>query len=132
GRILLDQFERRAHAERLAEPHARPHACRLRGGGHGADERVRPRERSQRRRPGRKAWPLPKRRPQLESRDEDAGDHRNVCSTPENTFLSRLLQTGDMPPAENKALVRRFYEEAWAGGELGVIDELFDDDYVRH
>ncbi len=37
-----------------------------------------------------------------------------------------------MPPAENKALIRRFYEEAWARGELGVIDEVFADDYVRH
>src|SRR5713226_4173942 len=37
-----------------------------------------------------------------------------------------------MPPAENTALVCRFYEEAWANGALGVIDELFADDYVRH
>jgi steroid delta-isomerase-like uncharacterized protein len=37
-----------------------------------------------------------------------------------------------VPPAENKALVRRFYEEAWAKGELDVIDEVFANDYVRH
>ena len=37
-----------------------------------------------------------------------------------------------MAPADNKQLVRRFYEEAWRDGELGVIDELFADDYVRH
>ena len=32
----------------------------------------------------------------------------------------------------NKALVRRFYEEAWDQGRLDIIDELFADDYVRH
>ena len=37
-----------------------------------------------------------------------------------------------MSPAENKALVRRFYKEAWANGELEVIDEVFANDYVRH
>ena len=37
-----------------------------------------------------------------------------------------------MPPAENKALVRRFYEEAWDQGQLGVIDELFAENYLRH
>jgi steroid delta-isomerase-like uncharacterized protein len=37
-----------------------------------------------------------------------------------------------VPPAGNKALVLRFYEEAWAKGELDVIDEVFADDYVRH
>ena len=37
-----------------------------------------------------------------------------------------------MTPSENKALVRRFYEEAWGQGELAVIDDIFADDYVRH
>ena len=37
-----------------------------------------------------------------------------------------------MPPIENKALVRRFYEEAWDQGRLGVIDEVFADNYRRH
>jgi steroid delta-isomerase-like uncharacterized protein len=33
----------------------------------------------------------------------------------------------------NKELIRRFYEDAWNGGKLGIIDELFADDYVlRH
>ena len=32
----------------------------------------------------------------------------------------------------NKALVRRFYEEAWARGNVDVADELFADDYERH
>ena len=33
---------------------------------------------------------------------------------------------------ENKALVRRFYEEVWARGNLDVADEVFADEYVRH
>ena len=37
-----------------------------------------------------------------------------------------------MTPDGNKALVRRFYEEAWGRGDLDVIDDLFADDYVRH
>jgi steroid delta-isomerase-like uncharacterized protein len=37
-----------------------------------------------------------------------------------------------VPPSENKALVRRFYEEAWGQGKLDVIDEVFANDYVRH
>jgi steroid delta-isomerase-like uncharacterized protein len=37
-----------------------------------------------------------------------------------------------MSAGANKVLVRRFYEEAWAKGELDVADELFADDYVRH
>ena len=32
----------------------------------------------------------------------------------------------------NKALVRRFYEEVWAKGNLDVADEVFADDYERH
>ena len=32
----------------------------------------------------------------------------------------------------NKALIRRFYEEAWARGEMAVVDEVFADDYERH
>jgi steroid delta-isomerase-like uncharacterized protein len=37
-----------------------------------------------------------------------------------------------VPPDVNKALVRRFYEEAWDQGMLDVIDELFAEDYLRH
>src|SRR5258708_23565326 len=37
-----------------------------------------------------------------------------------------------MSPAENKALIRRFYEEVWNQGHLDVADEVFADDYVRH
>jgi steroid delta-isomerase-like uncharacterized protein len=32
----------------------------------------------------------------------------------------------------NKALVRRFYDEVWAKGNLEVADELFADEYERH
>ena len=37
-----------------------------------------------------------------------------------------------MAAAENKALVRRFYEEVWDKGNLEVCDEIFAEDYVRH
>jgi hypothetical protein len=33
---------------------------------------------------------------------------------------------------ENKALVRRFYEEVWDRGNLDVADVVFAADYVRH
>jgi steroid delta-isomerase-like uncharacterized protein len=37
-----------------------------------------------------------------------------------------------VPPSENKALVRRFYDEAWDQGKLDVIDDVFAENYVRH
>jgi len=33
---------------------------------------------------------------------------------------------------ENKALVRRFYDEVWSKGNVDVAEELFSDDYERH
>jgi steroid delta-isomerase-like uncharacterized protein len=33
---------------------------------------------------------------------------------------------------DNKALVRRFYDEVWARGNLDVADDVFADEYVRH
>jgi steroid delta-isomerase-like uncharacterized protein len=33
---------------------------------------------------------------------------------------------------DNKALVRRFYEQAWDRGNTDVAFEVFADDYVRH
>src|SRR5436190_12332053 len=33
---------------------------------------------------------------------------------------------------ENKALVRRFYEEVWNRGNVDVAKEVFADDYVRN
>jgi steroid delta-isomerase-like uncharacterized protein len=32
----------------------------------------------------------------------------------------------------NKALIRRFYDEVWARGNLDVADEVFADEYLRH
>jgi steroid delta-isomerase-like uncharacterized protein len=33
---------------------------------------------------------------------------------------------------ENKALIRRFYEEVWNKGNVAVIDDIFAPDYIRH
>ena len=33
---------------------------------------------------------------------------------------------------ENKAVIRRFYEEVWGKGDPDVSAEVFHDDYVRH
>jgi len=37
-----------------------------------------------------------------------------------------------MAAEDNKALIRRFYEEVWGKGNLDVADEVFASDYVRH
>jgi steroid delta-isomerase-like uncharacterized protein len=37
-----------------------------------------------------------------------------------------------MGEVENKALVRRFYEEVWDRGNVDFAHEVFHDDYVRH
>jgi steroid delta-isomerase-like uncharacterized protein len=37
-----------------------------------------------------------------------------------------------MAAEDNKALVRRFYEEVWRKGNYQVADEVFAPDYVRH
>jgi len=37
-----------------------------------------------------------------------------------------------MGVAENKELVRRFYEEVWDRGNVDFVYEVFADDYVRH
>lgn len=37
-----------------------------------------------------------------------------------------------MDPAANKRLVQRFYEEVWAGGNLGFAEQVFAPDYARH
>ena len=33
---------------------------------------------------------------------------------------------------ENKAIHRRVYEEIWNKGNLDIVDEIFDDDYIYH
>jgi len=33
---------------------------------------------------------------------------------------------------EQKALIRRFYDEVWGSGKLDVADDVFADEYVRH
>lgn len=37
-----------------------------------------------------------------------------------------------MSPEENKAVIRRFLEEVFGGGDLELVDELFAPDYVLH
>jgi hypothetical protein len=37
-----------------------------------------------------------------------------------------------MPAPENKALVRRFYEQVWDKRNLDVCEEVCAADYVRH
>jgi steroid delta-isomerase-like uncharacterized protein len=37
-----------------------------------------------------------------------------------------------MTPQQNKALIRRFYEEVWGKGNLAVVDDVFAADYTRH
>ncbi len=37
-----------------------------------------------------------------------------------------------MEAEANKVLVRRFYEEVWARGNVAFAHEVFADDYVRH
>lgn len=37
-----------------------------------------------------------------------------------------------MGAEENKALVRRFYDEVWAKGNVEFAHDVFQDDYVRH
>lgn len=37
-----------------------------------------------------------------------------------------------MSTEENKALIRRVFEEVWNAGNLDLVDELYHPDYVRH
>jgi steroid delta-isomerase-like uncharacterized protein len=37
-----------------------------------------------------------------------------------------------MSAEDNRALIRRFYDEGWTQNDLGVYDELVTDDFVDH
>jgi predicted SnoaL-like aldol condensation-catalyzing enzyme len=37
-----------------------------------------------------------------------------------------------MSVEENKAIVRRVFEEIWNKGNLALVDELYASDYIRH
>jgi steroid delta-isomerase-like uncharacterized protein len=37
-----------------------------------------------------------------------------------------------MSTAENKALLQRYFEEAWNKGNLSVLDEIIAPDYINH
>ena len=37
-----------------------------------------------------------------------------------------------MSGEEHKAVVRRLLEELWSGGDVGMADELFTDDFLHH
>jgi predicted ester cyclase len=47
-------------------------------------------------------------------------------------MIGRLGSEGTMSADENKALIRRFYEEVWDKGNSDFAYEVFADDYVRH
>jgi steroid delta-isomerase-like uncharacterized protein len=46
--------------------------------------------------------------------------------------LSRRGEKVSVSASENKATVRRVYDEVFNQGNLSVVDELFDPDYVLH
>jgi len=47
-------------------------------------------------------------------------------------MIGRQEEEEAMSASENKALVRRFYEEVWDRGNSDVAYEVFADDYIRH
>ena len=50
----------------------------------------------------------------------------------ERDLKKELLQEQQVAAEENKALVRREYEEVWNQGKLDVIDEIYTADFVGH
>jgi steroid delta-isomerase-like uncharacterized protein len=43
-----------------------------------------------------------------------------------------LVRRRSVQPQENKAIIRRFLEEIFAGGNLELVDELFAPNFVLH
>ena len=84
--IRVDENELWAGRERLAEPHSSDDTRRLGGRGHGPDELLAPRLGSKRRGDDREPRPGPERRAELESRDEEAGDHGGTHVLYEHAF----------------------------------------------
>ena len=44
----------------------------------------------------------------------------------------RRIEESVMSTEDNKALVRRFFEDVWNKHNLALVDELFSADYVDH
>jgi steroid delta-isomerase-like uncharacterized protein len=54
------------------------------------------------------------------------------ASTCQGSEAPRAQEAKLVSVDDNRALVRRFYEEVWSRGNVGVAQEIFADDYVRH
>jgi hypothetical protein len=46
--------------------------------------------------------------------------------------MRRKLRSPMSEAEENKALVRKYYEETWVKGNVGTADEFTAADYVEH
>jgi steroid delta-isomerase-like uncharacterized protein len=46
--------------------------------------------------------------------------------------VMQAYDAGEVDSGANKELVRRFYEQVWARGNVGFASEVFAEDYVRH
>jgi steroid delta-isomerase-like uncharacterized protein len=57
---------------------------------------------------------------------------RDVREPLPGSGIMRVARRVSEQPARNKALVRRFYDEVWAKGNVDFASEVFHDDYVRH
>jgi steroid delta-isomerase-like uncharacterized protein len=55
-----------------------------------------------------------------------------VCHHGRGCFRNRTQGGLYAMSEENKALVRRYFEEIWDKGNLDLIDELFTTNFVRH
>ena len=101
-RVRLDEHERRAERERLAQTHPRLDPSRLCGRRDRAEQWFCPFCRSESRRAQSDARTAPQRRPQLEPGDSEAGDHGNVCSTRTDVPLQAFFQPSEGFPVTLK------------------------------